>query len=236
VAGDIVTGSQPEATVHAAVERYLAALTVRLAGPTRARTAILDEIRDGLWESADRHMAQGLKPALAARAAMAEFGDPETVAAAFRPELAAAQARRVALALVRSGPLVGALWAATLAMSAALPWRHEPAGPWLAALALIGLAIVAAMVGAQATVAATSRLSRWLPALPRLALTTVTAACLACGVVDLTCLAVLAAWTAVAPGSLAWAPAIGATLASFTRLALNGYAVRRCLALRIAPA
>jgi hypothetical protein len=76
----------------------------------------------------------------ATAAAIAEFGDPRMVAAGFGPELAAAQARRVALGLVATGPLVGTAWIVAVTVNALAPWRQQLSGPWLA-LPLVGLAL-----------------------------------------------------------------------------------------------
>jgi hypothetical protein len=59
-----------------------------------------------------------------------------------RPELAAAQARRVALGLVATGPLVGTAWIVAVTVNALPPWRQQLSGPWLA-LPLVGLALAA---------------------------------------------------------------------------------------------
>jgi hypothetical protein len=93
------------------IDRYLTTVAARLTpvGPAQLRRSILAELRDGLLEACAAHQAHSLTPPQAAAAATAEFGDPHALAAAFTPELAAAQARRTALALIRSGPLVGVL-------------------------------------------------------------------------------------------------------------------------------
>jgi hypothetical protein len=75
------------------------------AGSTRVRTT--DELRDGLLEAVEAYQARGRALQEAIAAAIAEFGDPHIVAEAFGPELAAVQARRVALGLLATGPLVG---------------------------------------------------------------------------------------------------------------------------------
>ena len=86
--------------------------------PPSARAAVTDELRDGLMEALETHQARGCSPQEATVAAIAEFGDPDTVAAAFGPELGAVQARRVALGLLVTGPLVGLTWIAAVAVNA----------------------------------------------------------------------------------------------------------------------
>ena len=88
-------GNVSDSTNRDAVADYLAAVTAKLAGPAAARVAITDELRDGLMETLDTHQARGRSRKEATAAAIAEFGDPATVAAAFGPELGAVQARRV---------------------------------------------------------------------------------------------------------------------------------------------
>ena len=97
------------------VDGYLAEVTARLPGPARARAGIVAELRSGLLDATDAHRSAGLPPAEAALAAIAEFGDPAQVSAGFRAEIAASQARRVAVSLLVTGPLVGLLWIATAA-------------------------------------------------------------------------------------------------------------------------
>lgn len=227
------------------IDRYLAAVATRLAlaGPTRARQEILAELHDGLLEATDTHQARGLTPAQAATAATAEFGDPQTVAAAFTPELAAAHARRTALALVRSGPLLGLLWATALASShlTTLPahpappwqWPHPPTGLWIVFPLLASATLVGVPAG-LVTVAATGRLARWLPGRPRLAPTAAATIGIAGIVIDLTLLGMLSAWATIAPGRLAWVPITVAATASLARLVLGTRATRRCLATRAA--
>ena len=76
---------------------YLAEVAARLPGPARARAGIIAELRAGLLDATDAYHEGGLPAGSAAAAAVAEFGDPRLVAAAFRPGLALSQARRVAV-------------------------------------------------------------------------------------------------------------------------------------------
>jgi hypothetical protein len=218
-----------------AVADYLAAVTAQLTGPPSARAAVTDELRDGLMEALETHQGRGCSPQEATAAAIAEFGHPDTVAAAFGPELAAVQARRVALSLLTTGPLVGLAWIAAVAVNTLPPWRHQLTGPWLA-LPLVGLALAVAGPALGLTVAATGRLGRRLGggfarrvALP---LTAAAVAGLAAVLADLTLLAILGGQALASPGSLVWAPIIVAAGASLTRVLLAGRAARHCLATR----
>jgi hypothetical protein len=224
-----------DSTNRDTVADYLAAVTAQLPGPPSARVAVSDELRDGLLEALQTHQARGCSPLEATAAAIAEFGDPDTVAAAFGPELAAVQARRVALGLLATGPLVGLTWITAIAVSALPPWRHHLTGPWLA-LPLVGLALAVAGPALGLTVAATGRLGRRLgggfgrrAALP---LTAAAVAGLAAVLADLTLLAILGGQAFASPDSLVWAPVIVAAGASLTRVLLAGRAACRCLATR----
>jgi hypothetical protein len=221
-----------------AVADYLAAVTAQLTGPPAARAAVTDELRDGLKEALETHQARGCSQAEATAAVIADFGDPDTVAAAFGPELGAGQARRVALSLLVTGPLVGLAWIATVVINALPPWRHQLIGPWLG-LPLVGLALVVAGPALGLTVAATGRLGRRLGRVVHRATLPPTAAAvaaLAAVVADLTLLGILTGHTLTSPGSYDWAPVIVAVGASLTRVTLAGQAARRCLATRAALA
>jgi hypothetical protein len=221
-----------------AVSAYLRAVAASMPGPRRARDDILAELRSGLLDAIDTHRAAGLPAQAAAQAAITEFGDPRQVASAFRPHLAMTQARRTALALAATGPPVGLLWAAAalashIAIRHAPPWQWQGAPPLSpAAFPAIGAAILLAAASTLATIAATGKLTRWLPASPRTATATAATAGLGAAIADLAILAVLASQLTAAPGTLAPLPVAAATAASLTRLTLARRAARRCLATR----
>jgi hypothetical protein len=111
------------------VEAYLRAVATGMPGPRQARNDILAELRSGLLDAVDARRSAGLSAQAATEAACAEFGDPFQVATAFRPHLVMIQARRTAIALAASGPLVGLLWAAAaVASHIAIP--HAPPWEW----------------------------------------------------------------------------------------------------------
>jgi hypothetical protein len=223
-----------DSTIRDAVADYLAAVMTQLTGPPSARAAVTDELRDGLMEALETHQARGCSQAAATAAAIAEFGDPDTVAAAFGPELGAVQARRVALGLLTTGPLVGLTWIAAVVVNALPPWHHQLIGPWLA-LPLVGLALAVAGPSLGLTVAATGRLGRRLGRVVDRATLPPTAAAvsaLAAVVADLTLLGIITGHAVTSPGSYVWAPVIVAASASLTRVLLAGRAARRCLATR----
>jgi hypothetical protein len=229
-------GNVSDSTIRDAIADYLAAVTTQLPGPPSARVAVTDELRDGLMEALETHQARGCPPQEATAAAIAEFGHPDTVAAAFGPELAAVQARRVALGLLATGPLVGLTWIVAVAVNALPPWRHQLTGPWLA-LPAVGLALAVAGPTLGLTVAATGRLGRRLGRVVDRATLPPTAAAvatLAAVVADLTLLGIITGHALTSPGSYVWAPVIVAASASLTRVTLAGRAAHRCLATRAA--
>lgn len=225
-------------TAGPVIDAYLRQVTAALPGPARARRDITAELRSGLLDALDAHARTGLPEAAAAAAATTEFGDPVEVAAAFRPEMAARRARRVALTLVTTGPLIGLLWAGAAAASHvgvrhAPPWEWAgapPASPAVFPLALAALLV--AVAAALFTVAATGPLLRWVPDRPRLVSATAAVSALGAITADMAVFALLASQLISAPGTLSPAPVTAAAVASLTRLTLTKRAARRCLAAR----
>jgi hypothetical protein len=221
-----------------AVETYLAEIASRLPGPARSRAEIVAELRSGLLDAADAHRSAGLPPARAVQAAISEFGGPGEVADGFRAEIAARQARRLSASLVAGGPLVGLLWLAAalashLGLHLAPPWHWPDLPPLLGVgLRLVTVAIAAAAWAALLGIAATGRLTRWLPARPRHGPTVAVIAGFGAAGADLVLLSLVAGLLAVAPGTLAPLPIALAAAASLARLTLATRAARQCLATR----
>jgi hypothetical protein len=119
------------------IEDYRAAVSARLPA------SIADELADGLAETYRSYLDQGLGPDAAARAAVAEFGEPALVVAAFTR---ASPARRTARKLLMTGPVVGVCWGAVLVAGRAWTWPVPLAARVLAGLALAGA--VALLAGA----------------------------------------------------------------------------------------
>jgi hypothetical protein len=224
----------PEPAAGQPIEGYLAEVTARLPGPPRARAGIVAELRSGLLDATDAHRSAGRPPAEAALAAVREFGDPAEVAAGFRAELAASQARRVAVTLLATGPLVGLLWIATALASHLGPlWQWTGLPPGLrAGLPLLAVAVGVTAWAALLGIATTGRLTRWLPARPRRAATAAAVAGFGAVGADGLGLLLLAAQLATAPGRLSPIPAAVAAAASLARIVLAGRGARRCLATR----
>jgi hypothetical protein len=120
------------------IGNYLTALSAQLPAP------VVEELAGGLDETRERYLEQGLDPDAAASAALAEFGDPDVIVAAFtRPS----PARRAARRLLATGPVVGGCWGLALITSRAWTWPAPVAGRVLfgaALLSVIGLLAAAA--------------------------------------------------------------------------------------------
>ena len=120
------------------IDDYLAALSADLPG------RIVEELADGLDETYSRHLGQGLHPDAAARAAVAEFGEPRVIVAAFTN---ASRGRKTARRLLAAGPAVGMCWAVVLITARAWIWPVPVVARVLFGVALItviGLLVAAA--------------------------------------------------------------------------------------------
>lgn len=117
---------------HNLIDAYLNTLAGRLPA------AAVDELAGGLEDTYRHHLAQGLDAHQAIAAAVAEFGPPDVVVAAF---VAQAPGRRAARALLCSGPFVGACWA--LALLTGRIWAESIP---VAARAAFGATLLAAVV------------------------------------------------------------------------------------------
>ena len=95
------------------IDDYLASLSADLPG------RIVEELADGLDETYRSHLSHGLGPDAAARAAVAEFGAPQVIMAAFTN---ASRGRRAARRLLAAGPAVGLWWAIVLITARAWTW------------------------------------------------------------------------------------------------------------------
>jgi hypothetical protein len=96
--------------------------------------SIVAELADGLEQTRRHYLGQGLAADAAAKAALAEFGEPAVIVAAFTR---ASPARRGARRLLASGPVVGACWGTALIINRAWAWP-VPAG----ARVLLGTALI----------------------------------------------------------------------------------------------
>jgi len=134
------------------VDEYLRALRDALPASDRVKRSIVAEVGDGLYCSVEAHRRRGLGSADAARAAVAEFGDPRQLAADFARQLTSAAARRTGQALVLTGPLIGLTWA--IAFDERAHWFSNVVG-LLETVPLLPLALVvgipAAVFASQAS-------------------------------------------------------------------------------------
>ena len=130
---------------------------------------MVEELADGLEETCRRHVGLGLGPEAAAAAAIAEFGDPELIAAEFaRAHPRAGPPRR----LLAAGPVVGVSLGGRAGHRRASTWPVPVAAdvvPGLALMAVVALLAVAvrttryrAAQARQARPGASAR-PRWMP-------------------------------------------------------------------------
>jgi hypothetical protein len=110
------------------IDDYLAALSANL--PAR----IVDELADGLDQTYHRHLGQSHDPETAARGAVAEFGEPWVIVAAFTD---ASRGRKTARRLLAAGPAVGLCWAIVLISARAWTWPVPVVARVLFGVALI---------------------------------------------------------------------------------------------------
>jgi hypothetical protein len=106
---------------------YLSVLSAELPAP------LVEELADGLDETHQHYLTQGLTPDAAASAAVAEFGEPQVIVAAFTR---LSPARHAARRLLATGPVVGGCWAAALITGRAWTWSVP------ATVLLIGVALI----------------------------------------------------------------------------------------------
>jgi hypothetical protein len=217
-----------------AAERYLAKIAAQLPGSPRSRRDILAELHSGLLDAMDAHRSAGMPLSAAVQAAINEFGDPAEVADGFRTEIAAGLARRAAFVVLVTGPLVGVLWIVTAVAGHITPhlqWADLSPG-FKVGVALVAIAAGVTVGGALLGIAATGRLTRWLPALPRRAPAAAAVAGFGAIGADAVGIALLGVQLATDAGKLSPWPAAAAAAASIARLLFARRAARRCLTIR----
>ncbi|MEU8251554.1 hypothetical protein [Nonomuraea sp. NPDC048916] len=160
----------------------------------------VDELADGLWQAYETRLGLDGDPERAARAAIAEFGDADTVTAAFLRE---SPWRRAALTLLATGPVMALVWGAALLTLDVRTWPIP-----LAVKLGYGLALLA--VAATLLLVARARLA-YRPARPA-----VVAAAFGLLVLDLSMLAAVTHLTEAPP----W-PVAPAVLAGLGRILLT---------------
>lgn len=106
------------------IDAYVGVLAGALRGPRRLRDDLVTEARDSLVDATEAYEARGLCRTEAEREAVADFGPVREIAAAYRPELALAQARRAAVLLSALIIIQPVVWA-----EGRWPWIEDPAVP-----------------------------------------------------------------------------------------------------------
>jgi len=145
---------------------YLATVAAFLPAGRRVTHRIVAEIGDGLACAVDAHLAHGAVPREAARAAVAEFGDPRRLAGGLARELAPATARRTGATLLVTGPLVGLIWVAAYGTGSAR-WLGKVVAV-LASVPVFPLVLLVAIPAALVAVAGPGLLARRLTLPPGL--------------------------------------------------------------------
>lgn len=110
------------------IEDYLAVLSAQLPAP------IVEELADGLGQTRERYLEQGLGAEAATDAALAEFGTPEVILADFTR---LCPARRAARKILATGPVVGGCWAIALITSRAWTWPVPTLGRLVLGVTLV---------------------------------------------------------------------------------------------------
>ncbi|MET9437088.1 permease prefix domain 1-containing protein [Streptomyces sp. NPDC006551] len=213
------------------VEEYVAVLTAALHGPARAKSRMIQEIRDGLEDTVAAYTDEGTTAHEAARRAVREFGAAEELVPSCQRELTVAQARHTARAVVLTAPFLIACW--YLAAVAGHEQSRQASQAWqlpgmaqLLAAHLAGVATLAALLAAV-TLAATGALARRLPTPHRLPLAVAWAGTTASVAMAVAVLALLtAALLATNWPLLAFAGVLAA--ASHASVAASARACRRC--------
>jgi hypothetical protein len=212
------------------IESVLLAIGARLPGPAGLRDDIIAELRDGLLETAEANERMGLGRGEAVRLALRQFGDASILAASFWPEMAAARARRMVLALFATGPIVAALWAS----AARSRGPGSESGLFDGGQAHLAAALlVAAAVGCGIwTIVATGRVVRRPHIAPHMLLLGAAATGGIAVIADVAVLSMLAVPLAGFPGAIHQMALTAAVLATGTRLVLTSRASWSCLAMR----
>lgn len=221
MAGDLSRGGSPD-TVPPIVAAYVADLEARIPGWRRARRSALAELADGLHDATTVYCSRGMDPEGAAARAVHDCGPPSVVAAEFVAVLTDGQARRTALTLLLTGPLVGVLWLVTLEPGQApdATLRRMPALG-----VLVAVAAAAGVLALLATGPGIRGLPIECPAPCRAAAT----ACAAAAAADVIVLATATLSALEQPSATRWMPGLIAGSASLVRFTLTQRVARRDL-------
>jgi hypothetical protein len=194
---------------------FLDAVGRRLSGPAKLRAEIVAELNDGLLQAVHEHRVTGVAHEQAVDRALAQFGEPDALARSFAPELAAARARRTAIAALLSAPIVTGLWIAA-ARSRPLT-RADGLFDGAAAHIAAGLPIAALILACAFTIVTTGRGARWLRPAPETPPLGAAATAFSAAALDIVLLATLSWRLAEFSGSVHELVLAAAILASATR-------------------
>ncbi|MEU1017590.1 permease prefix domain 1-containing protein [Streptomyces sp. NPDC005898] len=150
------------------LQAYVAELTAALHGPAKAKARLVEEMRDGLTDTAAAYADAGLSEEEAAHRALREFGTVAELLPGCQRELTVAQARHTARAVTLAAPFLAGCWYLARTAGHGLAWQL----PRTAQLLAVHLAVVATLAAllAAAALAATGSLARRLPTPRRLPL------------------------------------------------------------------
>jgi hypothetical protein len=222
-------------TAGRAIDAYIEQVAAGLPGPARERADMMAELRSGLLDALDAHRENGLPEEAAVAAATAEFGEPRVIAATFRSELAVRLARRCAVTLAGTGPVVGLLWTAAamashIGIRHALPWEAGAPDGSTAVVRVLVVALLMTIGGALVTLVASGGLAARRGGRGWIAPATAIVSGYGAVIVDVALFTLLASQLVSAPGGLAPVPVAGAAAASAARLLLAWRAAWRCRA------
>jgi hypothetical protein len=114
---------------HALIDAHLAALRAR-----GLPMAAVDELADGLIETYDERLRDGLDHDSAATKAVTEFGTVEEISEGFGRH---APGHRAAVTLLNTGPIVGGCWAASFVGGRVWTWPHAGTAALILAAGLL---------------------------------------------------------------------------------------------------
>ncbi|MFF0386585.1 hypothetical protein [Streptomyces sp. NPDC004286] len=121
----------------AVLRRYTDNVAERLVGPDSRRSAIIDEVLDGLQCVVECNVDDGVDHEEAAHRAVREWGPASEVARAYNDATLRISANQLSVQTMCALPLLAAAWASALLGGPAAPWPYHPP------LLLTGLAMVA---------------------------------------------------------------------------------------------
>jgi hypothetical protein len=209
---------------------YLTDLAGRLVLSRRRRADVVAEVADGLACAVDRRVEDGTSARDAAVAAVREFGDTATMAAAFNRQQLTVTGHRIGLGLVGTGPLVGLAWICART-DAGRDWPQRISETLSWSPLYPGVLIVSVMA-ALIAFAGAGPIARRITVPASWAATAAVVAATSCGIGDLSLIVSLAGGGD--PTVLPAAQTVVAAAASMARLSVVALAGRRVLRLRVA--